>query len=379
MDGIDVTPRTETIERHTLPGRDYRDQEVFEIERKRIFWRSWFCVGREEQLPEPGDWITSDVAGESVLVLRGDDGQLRGFFNVCRHRGARLREEPAGHDKGTLMCPYHAWCYSLKGDLVATPKIREDELDRSKLSLWPVHVDTWQGFVFVNLMRDEQPMPVRDWVGNAWDDLLSFERFEIDTLRIGASSEWVVEANWKIIIENYNECLHCPTVHPELISVIPAYRKGWVFEEGRDDGGVWLAEGGSTYAPAAAPGVAALPTLPAMNELDAKSVYGGTIFPNVMLDTSGTAIIVTVLHPISATRTKQVAWYLFHPDAMAQPGFDPSGLVEFGELVGGQDNDVCERVQRGISSQAFSHGIYPEKDQYVYEFNQRYLIARDGG
>jgi Rieske 2Fe-2S family protein len=360
------------MERHTLPGRDYRDPEVFALERQRIFLQSWFCAGRAEQAPQPGDWFTVDVVGESVMVLRGDDGALRGFYNVCRHRGARLRDEPTGTDKGTIMCPYHAWCYDLKGDLVVTPKIGEDELDRSKLSLWPVHVDEWQGFVFVNLSK-QTPTPLRDTLGEGWDDMLDFERFEMDTLRIGATTEWLVEANWKIIIENYNECLHCPTVHPELVDVIPAYRKGWVFEEGRDDGGVSLASG-STYAP----GDFDFPVLPTMTEVEAHSVYGGTIFPNVMIDISGTSVIVTQLLPQSATRTRQVAWYLFHPDTIAAPRFDPSGLVQFGELVGGQDNSVCERVQLGVSSQAFDHGVYPEKDQYVYEFNQRYLRERDG-
>ena len=360
------------MERHTLPGRDYRDPEIYELERQRIFLRSWFCAGRAEQAPEPGDWFTIDVVGESILVLRGDDGALRAFYNVCRHRGARLREEQQGHDKGTIMCPYHAWCYDMKGDLVVTPKVDEDELDRSQLSLWPVHVNEWQGFVFVSLAK-ETPAPVRESIAEE-RDMLSLERFEMDALRIGASSEWVVEANWKIIIENYSECLHCPTVHPELVDVIPAYRTGWVLEDGRDDGGVWLAEGG-TYAP----GFSTLPVLPSMSDVDACSVYGGAIFPNVMIDTSGTCIIVTQLIPKSATQTHQVAWYLFHPDGMADPSFDPRSLVEFGELVAGQDNDVCERVQRGVSSQAFAHGVYPQKDQYVYEFNQRYLRERDRG
>jgi Rieske 2Fe-2S family protein len=359
------------VERHTLPGSDYRDQDVFELEKKTIFWRNWFCVGREEQAPEPGDWFTVDVTGESVIVVRGDDMHLRAFYNVCRHRGSQLRMEPSGHDKGSIMCPYHAWCYDMKGDLVATPKVGKDEVDRSKLSLWPVHLDIWQGFVFVNLSK-ERPEPVREHVGSAYDDLLDFERFEIDQLRIGATTEWLVESNWKIIIENYNECLHCPTVHPELVDIIPAYRKGWVFEDGREDGGVTLASGG-----AYAPGASALPLIPTMTEVDATSVYGGTIFPNVMIDISGTSIICTLLLPISATQTRQIAWYLFHPDAINAPDFDPSGLVEFGELVGGQDNAVCERVQKGVSSQAFTHGVYPEKDKYVYAFNQRYLLERN--
>ena len=362
------------MDRHTLPGRDYHDPEVFERERQRIFLRSWFCAGRSEQAADPGQWFTIDVVGESILVLRGDDGALRAFYNVCRHRGSRLRDERSGFDKGTLMCPYHAWCYDMKGDLVVTPKVGEDELDRSQLSLWPVHVDEWQGFVFVNLDK-QTPRALRDVIGDSYDEMLSFERFEMDTLRIGATSEWIVEANWKILIENYNECLHCPTVHPELVEAIPAYRKGWVFEEGRDDGGVWLASG-SSYT---ADGQSSIPVLPTMNEVEARSVYGGTIFPNVMIDISGTGVVVTQLIPLGPTRTHQVAMYLFHPDAIAAPDFDPSPLVEFGELVGGQDNAVCERVQKGVQSQAFSHGVYPEKDEYVYQFTQVYLQAREGG
>ncbi|MFZ0324848.1 MAG: aromatic ring-hydroxylating dioxygenase subunit alpha [Actinomycetes bacterium] len=360
-------------QRHTLPGPDYHDPDVYAVERQRIFLRSWFFAGRAEQASQPGQWFTVDVVGESILVVRGDDGALHAFYNVCRHRGARLREEPAGFDQGTIMCPYHAWCYDLQGSLVVTPRVGEDELDRSQLSLWPVHLDQWQGFVFVNLDK-QTPRPLRDVIAESYDDMLAFERFEMDTLRVGATSDWVVEANWKILVENYNECLHCPTVHPELVDVIPAYRKGWVFEEGRDDGGVWLA-GGSSYT---ADGTSTLPVLPTMSEIESKSVYGGTIFPNLMLDISGTSVIATQLLPVSSTRTRQVSMYLFHPDAIASPGFDPSPLVQFGELVGGQDNDVCERVQRGVQSQAFSHGVYPEKDLYVYEFTQRYLRERDG-
>ena len=230
---------------------------------------------------------------------------------------------------------------------------RSDELDRSKLSLWPVHLDQWQGFVFVNLTKGT-PRPLRETIGEAYDDMLSFERFEMDELRIGASAEWMVEANWKIIIENYNECLHCPTVHPELVDVIPAYRKGWVFEEGRDDGGVTLASGG-TYAP----GVSTLARA-AGDERGRRTVgLRRDDLPEHHDRHLRHSIIVTQLFPLGPGRTRQVAWYLFHPDTISAPDFDPSRLVEFGELVGGQDNAICERVQLGVSSQAFDHGVYP--------------------
>jgi Rieske 2Fe-2S family protein len=362
-----------TTTRHTLPGPDYYAPAVYEREKERIFWRSWYYAGREELVQDPGQWFTIDVAGESVLVVRGDDGALRAFYNVCRHRGARLRDEPTGTDKGTIMCPYHAWCYDLTGKLVVTPRVGDDELDKSQLPLHHVRVDTWQGFVFVNLSREE-PRPLRESLGSSYDDLLSFERFRMDELRIGASLEWTIEANWKIAIENYNECLHCPTVHPELVEVIPAYKKGWVYEDGRDDGGVSLAGASGNYGPDGG----SIALIPAMTEVDASSVYGGTAFPNALIDISGTSVIVTQLIPRGPTTTTQIVQYLFHPESMARDDFDAAPLIAFGELVGGQDNDVCERVQRGVQSRAFDHGVYPEKDIYVYEFNQRYLRERDG-
>ena len=360
------------MERRTLPGPDYHDPAVFELERERIFLRSWFLAGRAEQAATPGDWFTVDVVGESVIVMRGDDSELRAFYNVCSHRGARLRDEPSGHEHGALACPYHAWCYKFSGELTTTPRVGKDEVNRAAHGLSPVHLDVWQGFVFVNLDR-QTPTPVRDYLAANFDDVLAFERFDLESLRIGATRSWTIEANWKIVVENYCECLHCPTVHPELVEVIPAYRTGWVLQDDRDDGGVSIV--GNSYA---APGTATIAVLPTMTEEESQSVYGGTIFPNALIDIAGTGVVVTQLVPVGPTTTIDNAWYLFHPDSIAADDFDPSGVIDFCDLVVRQDNAVCERVQRGVRSRSFEEGgVYPEKDQYVWEFNQRYLGVRD--
>src|SRR5205823_10271801 len=123
--------------RPTLPGHDYHAPEVFELEREKIFFREWFYAGRADHAPEPGDFLTVDVVGESVLVVRGKDTKLRGFYNVCRHRGSRICDpETRGHAKGAIKCPYHAWTYSYDGKLIGTPLVGPDEVDRSSLSLW---------------------------------------------------------------------------------------------------------------------------------------------------------------------------------------------------------------------------------------------------
>jgi glycine betaine catabolism A len=355
----------------TLRGRDYHAADVFDAERERIFARNWYYAGRDEALVEAGDFVTVDVAGESVIVLRAQDGRLHGFYNVCRHRGSRLCDDASGQMKGAVKCPYHAWSYSFDGRLIGTPNVARDEIDRDALGLWPVVVDTWQGFVFVHL--DPDPVPLETWLGGQHDGPLGFARFNLGELRIGHRTLTEVDANWKILIENYNECLHCPSVHPELVAVVPAFRKGSVFEAHRDDGGVGIAGGGSSFTRT---GRSSLPVMPGLDEHDATSLHGCTVFPNMFIDVTGTGAIATALQPHEPGRTSVVTEYLFLPETIAAPGFDPSEIVEFSELVAHQDYVVCERVQRGVRSRAFTHGVLAEKDALLDGFNARYLAER---
>ena len=358
-------------ERNTLPGRDYHADEVFEVERERVFARSWFYAGRAEGLDAPGDFVMVEVAGESVIVLRGQDGGLRGFYNVCRHRGSRLCDEAFGRMKGAVKCPYHAWAYSFEGRLIGTPNVAKDEVDRDALGLWPVCVETWQGFLFVHL--DPDPVPLEDALSEQDDSPLSFARFNLGEVRIGHRTVTEVQANWKILIENYNECLHCPTVHPELVAVVPAFRKGAVYDAHRPDGGVAIADGGNSFTRT---GRSGLPPLPGIDAHDEASLYGCTVYPNMFIDITGTSAISTVLLPREAGHTTVVTEYLFRPEVIADAGFDPSEIVEFTELVAHQDYVVCERVQRGVRSRAFTHGVLAEKDGLLDSFNTRYLAQR---
>ncbi len=181
-----------------------------------------------------------------------------------------------------------------------------------------------------------------------------------------------MQANWKILVENYNECLHCPTVHPELVAVAPTFRKGLVFEEGRDDWGVSIEGGGAGYT---ASGTTTLPVLPGLTEQQATAMYGASIFPNMFLDLTGTVVIATRILPRGAGHTTMITDYLFRPEVMDGPGFDPGEVVEFSELVAHQDYVVCERAQLGVASRAFGHGVYAEKDELPYLFNERYRAA----
>jgi Rieske 2Fe-2S family protein len=358
--------------RHTLLGSDYTSSDVYEVERDRIFFTHWLYAGRVDDVARPGQFMTVDIAGESVIVTRNNEGRLRAFYNVCRHRGSLICEEERGQTKAVFQCPYHAWCYDLDGALVATPRVGKDEVDRATLSLKPVHVDEWLGSVFVNLRRD-QPTPLLTELDGHYDSPMRFSHLGLDRLQVGHRSVSVVAANWKVLVENYDECLHCPIVHPELVEAVPTYKLGMTFDPTRPDGGVALATGGNTYS---ADPRARRALVPGITEEQQSSIFGAQVFPLMFLDIAGSNVVVTRLSPEGPRQTRVFSEYLFMPEELAAPDFDPSPVVDFCELVAHQDYVVCERVQRGVESRSYEHGVYPEKDEYVHQFNEQYRRAR---
>lgn len=355
-----------------LPAHEYCAPEIFELEKERIFSRCWVCVGRAERLAEPGDFITAEVAGESIIVTRTRELQLAAHYNVCRHRGSLLLEAESGRLKGGIVCPYHAWTYALDGTLVATPNVDAEEgLCRAHYGLRSVHVDTWDGFVFVNL--HDTPQSLQAQLGSEPDWPLTFARYGTGELSIGARLVYEVAANWKILFDNFNECLHCPVVHPELVALVPVYRTGRVIEAERPDGGVTLTDGASTFADG---GTSRLPFLPGLSELDHRTYSGYSVFPSMMVNLLATGVMAYKAIPRAVDHTTVVSEYLFRPETIAAPGFDPSDMVDFLDRVSRQDWAVCERTQKGVRSRGFRQGVYPSADRYLHTFAKRYLELR---
>jgi Rieske 2Fe-2S family protein len=348
----------------TLSGQEYSSAEVYERERTKIFHQSWFYVCRQDRLA-PGDRFVADVAGESVLVVKDRDGNIHAHANVCRHRGARLCEESGPGSKAGITCPYHAWTYSLDGRLIGTPHLGPDEVDRDSMSLWAVACEVWHGFVFLNLAPE--PAPLVESFGAGLDSVQLFDHLHLGELRTGVTTSTVVQANWKILVENYQECLHCSWVHPELVDIVPVYKTGSVVDPSRADGGVNLR--GNSFS---LTGRSNLPVLPYMPVEEAESYYGATIFPNMFIDVTGTSVIVSSLWPNGPAETTVAMEYLFAADTVADPAFDPSEIVDFSELVGKQDYDVSERVQRGVSSRYFDHGFLAPQDHLIVDFLATY-------
>jgi Rieske 2Fe-2S family protein len=349
----------------TLPARAYTSSEVLELERRVIFEGMWINVCREEDLPNPGDFITRDIHKEKILLLRGKDGAVRAFFNVCRHRGSRLVHEACGGGKLRVSCAYHGWTYEADGKLMSAPYMPKD-FCKTDHGLVAVPIGTWNGFVFINLDRHAEPLD--QWLTDAPD----LAHYRIAELRRGKRVEYTVDANWKLIIENYSECYHCQLMHPQL-NRISDWLSGGRSRFGRsfNGGPMWLNEGFTTMSMS---GQNTLPVIPGLSEQDHREVNYFTIYPNFLLSPHPDYVLIHTIWPLSPSRTQIVCDWLFTQEALALGDkFDPSDVVQFWDLTNNQDWALCESAQRGAESTGYLPGPYnAEMEACVHAFDRWY-------
>jgi len=207
----------------SLPASWYFDAEHYTRELEAVWYRDWVCAGRAEVLQRPGDYFVASVGTQSVVITLAEDGSLRGFHNTCRHRGSALCRSTKGHFRnGRIICPYHTWTYSTDGRLLHTPgRLKSDDFDNADYALYSVHVDTWGGFIFFNL----SDVPDVDLVQFLGSEAELLNNWPLDDMHSVHQEVISVACNWKIFWENYNECYHCPRVHPELCKVMPVYKQ----------------------------------------------------------------------------------------------------------------------------------------------------------
>jgi Rieske 2Fe-2S family protein len=357
--------------RPTLSREDYASEAVHEDERDRIWFGGWVCIGREEEVGAAGDYLVRDLAGESIVVVRNGAGELRAFYNVCAHRGTKLLDDGCGHANRALKCPYHAWSFDLDGRLIGTPNVHEDEqFEREAYPLSPIRVDAYDGFLFVSLRDDVESLADSLLVGA--ETITAFPRYRMGELRVARRIDYDVAANWKVIVENYNECLHCPTVHPELVALVPLYRKGEVWSDETPDGGNLMREGATSFT---VTGGSGLPPFPGLSEMDRRTYYGTFQFPNLMVNLHPDAMMTYRLEPLGPARTRVVSEFFFRPETITAPDFDPSPVVELWDTISRQDWVIVERAQLGVSSRGFRGGVYPRNDRLAFDFDERWRLA----
>jgi len=340
----------------TLGREFYFSDEIFGREKERIFCREWFCAGREEELPAPGDYLVLEVAGESVLVVRTREGTLAAHYNVCRHRGSRLVPEGGrGSLGGTIRCPYHSWTYSLDGALRTAPYLdEEDGFTKADLGLHPVGIESWGGFFFLNLTPADSSSHnygLLTQLGGVPERLC---RYPLGQLRSGRRIVYQVEANWKVLLENYNECYHCGPVHPELCRLVPAFKQKGGSELDWDRG-IPHREGAWTFTES---GTTERRPFEGLNDDERIRHKGELIYPNFMISLSADHVTSYTLWPLRPGHTTVVCEFLFHPSEIERPQFNPADAVDFWDRVNRQDWAICENVQRGMQSRVFQHGYY---------------------
>ncbi len=370
----------------TLPRAYYLSEEVYAREKERIFHSEWFYAGRDEQLPKAGDYLVLDVAGEHILVVRTKSGDLRAFFNVCRHRGCELvlhdRTEPSaasgngplGAFAGAIRCPYHAWTYTLDGDLRTAPYLAsEDSLSKEEFSLYRAGIRSWGGFFFLNLSPDAAQARGYDLLTQLGPIPERVSRYPLADLRIARRIVYEVEANWKVLLENYNECYHCAGVHPELCDIVPAFKKQG--GSGLDwDRGIPHKDGAFTFTLS---GTTTRDPFPGLDDDEKIRHKGELIYPNFMLSLAAEHVAAFGLWPRGPSHTTIACDFLFHPSEMAKTDFDPSDAVEFWDLVNRQDWRICEGVQRGMQSKVFESGYYAPMESMSLDI-RNYIRERLG-
>jgi len=325
----------------TLPYGWYTDPEILRLERERIFRPAWQYAGHTGQLAQPG-YFASQVGQTPVVVTRDRDGVLRGFVNVCRHRGFTVAEGEQRRE--TLQCPYHAWTYGLDGKLRAAPRSEEEaDFPQDELCLVPVAVDTWGPFVFANAGSD--PEPLAQALGTLPAQIAELG-LVVESLVHHSRWEAEIAANWKIVCENFLECYHCQVAHPGFSELIDVSPEAYVLSS---DGRLSTQHG---------PLRVASPT-----DVLPRSQFH-FLWPNLEINIfpGEPNISIGPSYPLAPDRTYRFLDYFFGPEVETAWIDD---LLAFDEQVGREDATLVEGVQRGVSSGALEHGVLMSRSEQL--------------
>jgi Rieske 2Fe-2S family protein len=359
----------------TLPSSAYWDAAAYQRDLDAIWYRSWLLVCREADLAQPLSFRTFRVGTQEIIVLRDETGELRAFHNTCRHRGSQLCQESEGRLKARLItCPYHAWSYSLRGDLVRVPsKSLPNGFDKADHPLYRVALSVWRGFVFVNLAEDAAGSAQSSFDPASGD----LGNWPLEQLVSGQVLRKVMNCNWKIFWENFNECLHCPGVHKDLSRLVPIYGRGlmsrhddpdWTRHADNDapefSGG--LRKGAETWS---SDGQAHGPVFAGLTpaERAAGQTYA-TNLPSMFLVGHVDYVRSVRLVPLGPEQTELVAEWLFAPEALASADID--NIVAFGRQVLEEDAAICEVNQKGLRSMRHAAGVLMPEEYELHRFHK---------
>jgi len=364
----------------SLPAAWYYEPAQYARELEAVWYRDWICVGRAEDLREAGDYVVVSVGDESLILTRDREGRTRALHNTCRHRGSQLCAAQRGRFANSrIVCPYHAWTYALSGELLATPKMDlPADFRRENYQLYGAHLETWGGFLFVNL-SDEPASSLTSFLGSEAENVAHWPLADLISVRREVST---LACNWKLFWENYSECYHCPGIHPELCRVMPIYREG-LLSHADSRAGAPTGNAGDSRA-RVAPGFVTWTLdgqtkLPLIDGPSAEDRALGAVFA------SFTASLFVVAHPdyvrsvrIAARGPEQIELtvdWLLPPGVAERHADELEKMIALGRLIVAQDGRACELNQRGLRSRRHREGVLMPQEAALHEFHE-WLRAR---
>lgn len=359
----------------SLPATAYYSADTYAHEIERIWRRNWIYAGRLNDLP-PATIRRLDIAGQNLILVRDRDGTVTCFHNSCRHRGSELCTAGERPLKSKLIvCPYHQWSFATDGRLVQTGHASPTaDFDRAAHGLFKVHVHIWNGFLFVCLA--DEPLLFAESPDLGVDALDNWPMAELVTGHVLTKT---INCNWKIFWENYNECLHCPGIHPELCDLVPIYSQGYMsapeapdYDPDRDDGSP-LKPGARTWT------LDGTVCGPEFAELTQSQREAGhlfvTLLPAMFVVAHADYVRAVSLRPVAPEQTELRAEWLFAAATLSSPEFDLDKVVKFATMVLEQDAAACEMNQRGLKSARFERGTLMPEEFDVFRF-QQWVSAR---
>lgn len=344
-------------EAHTIPAPWYLDPAIERLEQQHVFAGNWQAIGRTDQVAHPGDYFTTELAGEPILAVRGADGNLRAFYNVCRHHAAAVATAACGHAQ-SFRCPYHGWNYGLDGSLKGTPEFAGVcNFDRSANGLVPIAVDTWENFVFVNLATN--PAPLRQAL---FDLIPRVTPLGLDKLQFHSRKDYTLNCNWKVYVDNFLDGgYHIPHLHKGLNSVL--------------DYTHYTVENGERYCLQSSPMVASNEDAQVSDTRKGDRAWYFWIYPNFMINIYEGIMDTNLVMPLGPNKCRVIFDFYF-ADVSPEQGEHNTASIATSDKVQDEDVAICESVQKGLASRAYGAGRLSVKREAGEHLFHR-LLARD--
>lgn len=347
--------------------------DIFELETQRIFNSSWICLARETELENGSGIIPLEFESHQLILVRCEDESIKAFRNFCRHRGSKLVTDDRCTKIGArIQCPYHAWTYDRSGKLVSAPNMDSvAQFESNEFGLKEVDCNCYGGFVWINFNPDDS---LQDFLQPLADQ---FADWSIADLVSVGELNYVVRANWKLIFQNYNECYHCPIVHPALNRLTPYKDASNLLESGPILGGpMRLAEDCQTMS---LDGKAIASVLPNLSGEQKRCVNYFTIFPTMFLSTHPDYVLIHRIERTAVDTTVVNCQFLALPESRQAADFDPSRAIEFWDMTNRQDWEICELAQAGMQDPEYSPGPYSDLESVLAAFDRHYFDRLESG